>query len=97
MIDRRSLAGDVSLMAMAEALVATPQPMGFQGRCVSRFALQPPQPCTTVIEVNHEPFGLIASRVWLVRDGVFRSDSFLLEKAAQPQDPILMQERMMQS
>jgi hypothetical protein len=52
-VHRCSLSSHISIVTVAEMLMAAPQAMRLQRGCVDVISLQPPQACTTVIDVNH--------------------------------------------
>ena len=68
------LASHISVMTMGESLVAPPQTMGLKRCGVDLIALQPPQACAAVIEMDHQSFGLIAAAMGFRRLGMLGCD-----------------------
>ena len=96
-VHRRPLSGDVAVVAMTEPLMAAPKAMGLKGCALQRIAHQPPQPCSSVIKVNYQTFGLIAPHAWGVGFWMLGCDACLLQKPPQPQHSVCVDIGMVQA
>ncbi len=61
-VDRSTLTSYITIMPMAEVLIAPPQTMWLQGGVLNAITKQPEHIGFAVVEANHQPAALITTR-----------------------------------
>lgn len=97
MVQWSPLSRYVSVVAMAQALMAAPELMGFQCACFDLIAFKPPQLRAAVIHADRQASACIVLLAGFGLSAVFRGNAGALQKASEPQNTVGIEEGMVQS
>lgn len=94
-VERSPLARDITVMPMAEVLLAAPQAVGAKGGVIHLITIQPIDIGTTMVHAHHQASSLIATGNCRHSNRVAWGDAGLLEKMPQAQHIISSKNRML--